>query len=274
MMSLTTFRLGALALGLIVNLLPTVTAFAAEPFRLDRVAIVRYAEEPDGRLRLQNGVLDSAGVINWRNSFLLARPANTPAWALDRDLIPVNSWLAYRGLGTDALQNFELTEGAVSFLIGDNSYHFIAPSPDARLASGRVINISTRARLAVSGDVIAGFVIEERPRTVLVRVVGPGLEKFGVTDAAPDPALSVKSGTQTIHSNDNWSDHAEANRVRLATARVGAFTLDDNSRDAARLLRLEPGAYTVHAELSPANPTGGAVLVEVYSVPDDPGLES
>jgi hypothetical protein len=46
----------------------------------------------------------------------------------------------------------------VRIAIGEGSFHFIAPNPLGYLATGRVINISTRARVAAGGDeVIAGF---------------------------------------------------------------------------------------------------------------------
>jgi hypothetical protein len=65
--------------------------------------------------------------------------------------------------------------------------------------------ISTRTRLDSAGDVvIAGFVIEDRPRTVLVRTIGPSLVRFDVTSAHPDRWLAIKRGNQTLGGNDDW----------------------------------------------------------------------
>lgn len=259
----------AFIFGALIALALAVPARSAEPFRLDRVAIVRFTDIGEGKLRRQQGILMIEGRVQWRGSFDLPRPANTPDWALDRALITPEGWLSYYNLGFGAVDNFELTDGSVRFRIGEESYHFIAPRETPYLAAGRVINLSTRTRLAGNGDaVIAGFVIEDRPRTVLVRGIGPGLARFGVAQPAPNPFLSIKRNGQTILFNDDWNARPDADAVRQATARVGAFPLDEGSRDAAYLAVLAPGAYTVHVEPAAPNLPGGEVLIEIYSAPD------
>jgi hypothetical protein len=81
--------------------------------------------------------------------------------------------------------------------------------------------------------------------------------------------LIIRRNSGIVGSNDNWPDAAEAAGIRAASVRIGAFALDEGSRDAARLVSLESGAYTV--EVAPAAPggAGGDVLIEVYTVPDD-----
>jgi len=257
-------------LGVLIALIVAKPARAAEPFRLDRVGVVQFAALGEGVLRRQSGVLHQDGRISWRITSELPRPANTPEWALGRTLVTNAAWLSYRALGPTALDNFELAEGMVRFAIGDESYHVVAVNPLAYLATGRLINISTRARVAAGGDeVIAGFVIEGQPRAVLVRAVGPTLARFGVAGPVPDPFLSVKRNGVTLQFNDNWWARPDAAEIRQAAAMVGAFPLDDNSRDAARLLVLSPGAYTVHVQTAAPEVPGGHVLVEVYSVPDE-----
>jgi hypothetical protein len=255
--------------GLAVGVTLCTPARAAQPLRLDRVAIVRFSDAGNNRLRVQSAVLDIDGNVTPRVTSTIDRPANTPPWALDRNVITSEVWHGYYNLGAGALANFTLLEGSVQFALGDAHYHFVGVAPDASTATGQLINLSTRARLATGGDfVIGGFVIEGRDQLVLVRVVGPSLTPLGVTDAAPDPALSLRRGAQTIHVNDNWSTHAAAGAVRLAASRVGAFPLAEGSKDAARLLRLQPGVYSVFAETSALNRTGGTILLEVYGVPD------
>lgn len=262
--------LAAFLLGALLALIAAMPARAGEAFRLDRVAIVRFSDLGDGKLLRQSGVLHLDGRTEWRGSSQLSRPANTPDWALDRFLVSVHAWLGYYGLGPESLANFELAEGSVRFAIGSESFHFVAPNPLAFVASGRLINISTLARIAAGGDeIVAGFVIEDRPRVVLVRAVGPGLERFNIP-GTPDPALLVRRDGQTLTFNDNWWTAADANRTRRAAARVGAFPLDDQSRDAARVLRLGPGSYTLHAHTAAPDVPGGKVLLEVYSVPEEP----
>jgi hypothetical protein len=45
---------------------------------------------------------------------------------------------------------------------------------------------------------------------------------------------------------------------------VGAFSLPANSKDAAILVTLEPGAYT--AQVSGVGSTTGTALIEIYEV--------
>jgi hypothetical protein len=160
--------------------------------------------------------------------------------------------------------------GGVHIPIGDQVYMAVGVAPNARNSTGSVINISTRTRLDSTGDVvIAGFVIEDRPRTVLVRAVGPSLARFGVASPHPDPWLAIKRGNQSIGGNDDWSNQQNVELVEKAAARVGAFPLNTGSFDAAKLMIFPPGAYTVHVSTDLINARDRDVLIEVYSVPED-----
>ncbi len=145
----------------------------------------------------------------------------------------------------------------------------VGVSPFARTSNGNLVNISTRTGLSDGRVVIAGFVIEDRPRAVLVRAVGPSQTRFNVPSAHPDPWLTVKRGSQTIVGNDDWMNQPGAERVAAAAARVGAFPLDYASFDAAVLIILPPGAYTVHVASDLINVGHRDVLIEVYTVPED-----
>jgi phosphodiesterase/alkaline phosphatase D-like protein len=132
-----------------------------------------------------------------------------------------------------------------------------------------IVNISTLARLATGSDtLVSGFVISgESPRSVLVRAIGPTLAAFGVGDALARPVLSVFQGEREIATNSAWSgvERAAASSLTDAFDRAGAFRLiDDNSRDAAVILSLEPGAYTVQVKSADGSP--GAALLEVYEL--------
>ena len=259
----------AFLLGGLIALLLAAPAHSAEVFRLDRIAIVRITPTTDDQLALRNGVLDVSGNIAWRATQTMARPANTPAWALNRNLVNVTSWLAFHSLGGLATADFEIQEGSVRAIIGDQAYFAVAPRAGATVATGKLINISTRAKLLGGDVVIAGFVIEDRPRAVLVRAIGPGLRRFGVASAHPDPWLTIKRNGQSVVGNDDWSNQIFSNLVEQATARVGAFPLDIASFDAATVLILPPGAYTVHVGSDRLDVPSGDVLVEVYSVPEE-----
>ncbi len=135
--------------------------------------------------------------------------------------------------------------------------------PDSRL-----INVSARMNVtAGEGALIAGLVIAgNAPKTVLIRGVGPALALFGVTGVLADPQVSVVSGATQLASNDNWAAGATtAEQLIAASAQVGAFALPAGSKDAALLITLQPGAYTV--VLTGVGNTAGLALIEVYDTP-------
>ena len=140
-----------------------------------------------------------------------------------------------------------------------------AASPDAQA----FVNLSTLARIASAGDsVVAGFFVAGKvPRNVLVRAVGPSLAQFGVGDALTNPRLTVYQSNRALVTNDAWAPTTEAaSLLTAAFDRAGAFRfISTASRDAAVLLTLAPGVYTVH--MSSANGAPGSALVEVYDVP-------
>jgi len=148
----------------------------------------------------------------------------------------------------------------------------LAPSPSTLLNKGYdsrspFVNLSTRGRVG-TGDaiMIAGLVIDgPSPKRVLIRAVGPGLVGQGVAGALADPRLTlVDANHATVASNDNWGSSADATALVAAAAQTGAFALAQNSRDAAVLVTLEPGLYTVLVD--GVNGAEGVALVEAYEV--------
>lgn len=119
---------------------------------------------------------------------------------------------------------------------------------------------------------ISGFVVSsEGSKTVLIRVVGPTLGSFGVTEALADPQLTLfgrASGATTdsaLLTNDNWSEHAGAATTASTASQVGAFALPNGSKDAALVATLPPGSYTVQA--TGTGGTTGVALIEIYVLP-------
>lgn len=139
----------------------------------------------------------------------------------------------------------------------------IATTPgSANLA--RLSNLSTRARLSAENPLLTGFAITGTgERTVLVRAVGPGLDGFGVTGTLAAPLLRLFDATGTVLvENNGWAGAAQ---LTQAAALSGAFPLAAGSADAALLVTLPPGAYTI--QVSDANgAAGGVALAEVYDV--------
>jgi hypothetical protein len=133
-------------------------------------------------------------------------------------------------------------------------------SPAFAAGTPRLINVSVNKAMTAGEKLIAGFVISgSTARTVLVRVVGPGLAAFGVGGATVDPSLALYAGsselprTTTGAATRRWRRPSLKWRLGLPTA----------SKDAVLLITLPPGAYTAQASGTGA----GLALVEVYEVP-------
>lgn len=129
-------------------------------------------------------------------------------------------------------------------------------------ADNRLTNLSARYEVGTGSNIlIAGFIISgSGAKTVLVRGIGPGLEAFDVAGALDDPQITIlDSAGNIIARNDDWS----SNLGSVFTA-AGAFELAAGSKDAALVLPLWPGAYTVH--LSGVAQTTGQGLIEIYDL--------
>ena len=128
--------------------------------------------------------------------------------------------------------------------------------------TSRLTNVSARSRVGREGDIlIAGFTIAGNgSKNLLIRAVGPTLASFGVTNALVDPKFEVYAGPSRVAENDTW-----AASLSSVFASVGAFALAPNSKDAALMLSLLPGGYTV--QVSGADGGTGEALVEIYELP-------
>lgn len=133
----------------------------------------------------------------------------------------------------------------------------------------RLSNLSTRANVQANDSlVISGLVIApgSEARRLLLRAVGPTLGDFGVPTPLGDPAIALvrQSDAVQIATNDNWSDFGGAGSLAASFSEAGAFALPEGSKDAALLMELPSGAYTVM--VNGANGTAGTTLVEVYDL--------
>jgi hypothetical protein len=129
----------------------------------------------------------------------------------------------------------------------------------------RLVNVSTSGFVG-TGDqaLVPGFFIGgTAPKQLLIRAVGPGLAPFGVTGLLADPQLALVPLGQdlTVLANDNWGGSAT---LQAAFAQAGAFALPGGSADAAIVVRLPPGGYTV--VVSGVGNTTGTALVEIYDL--------
>ena len=99
---------------------------------------------------------------------------------------------------------------------------------------------------------------------MLIRAVGPTLSAFGLSGVLADPVVNLYSGQTVLATNDDWSS-SDATVVGAAAKSVGAFELPSGSKDAAFLITLPPGGYTI--EVTGKNDTEGVALLEIYEVP-------
>jgi hypothetical protein len=133
---------------------------------------------------------------------------------------------------------------------------------------GRMLNVSSRAQTGTGASAhIAGFVVTgPKPKQLLIRGVGPTLSVFGVPGPLSDPTLSIFDASgQPVAANDDWGSAANLPDLRAATTAVGAFVLNEASKDSALLVTLDPGAYS--AQVSGVNGSSGISLLEIYEIP-------
>ncbi len=162
-------------------------------------------------------------------------------------------------------------------------------------ASGAVklVNLSTRAYADSQRPMIAGFVVQPdirdpaRRKKLLIRVLGPSLAQYGVSDFLPDPLMRLYDSTgRFLLEIDDWDPPTTnlSDSTRLVRGQVDQYS-EQQVFDITRRLGLEnlrpvepawvvdvpPGGYSVvvqpfndPASGQPAQP--GVGLVEVYEV--------
>lgn len=131
----------------------------------------------------------------------------------------------------------------------------------------RLVNISTRGVLRPGAPLIAGLVINgSASRQVLLRAVGPGLEEMGVSGVAMAPSMTVVAAGSidhvVAHVAPGWDAAGRGVEIAATAEANGAFALPPGSMDAATVLELAPGSYSVIVD--DAAGLGGVCLVEAY----------
>lgn len=145
-------------------------------------------------------------------------------------------------------------------------------------ASTKLVNLSTRAYGDKDKEIIGGFVIQGNPgetKRVLIRVLGPTLETYGVTNAMYDPIMTIyNSAGDLLLTNDDWSADEQEKISTYAEQKIFDTHLQPlNRREPAVLVDLEPGTYTAVVKpferLTGTNPQParpGVAIVEVYEI--------
>jgi len=145
------------------------------------------------------------------------------------------------------------------FTLNGVVFHFRAPqeSSDNRLA-----NIATRGFVNTGqGQLIGGFIIRGGPKMVFIRALGPSLTAVGVSPALADPQVKLFQNSTLIRQNNDWQGAANASEI------IATTIPPTNAKEAAILIRLEPGNYTTVVD--GADNGTGIALVEVYELDRD-----
>jgi hypothetical protein len=228
-------------------------ALGAAPFNLPGVLA-------DPQLNLFNGtptLINSND--NWSDAANASQVAATAAQLQDFPLPVGNKDAALLSTLNDGLYTAQVSG------TGNTTGIALVEVYDANpTAASRLTGVSARTQVGTGANIlIAGFGITgTAPMKVLLRGVGPTLAPLGVTGVLADPQIAVYTspGGIQIASNDNWNDNANAAQI---SANSG-FPLAAGSKDAALLLTLDPGTYTV--QVSGVGNTTGIALVEVYEI--------
>jgi len=132
-------------------------------------------------------------------------------------------------------------------------------------ASGKLVNLSTRAFVGTGDDVlIAGFIISGGAKRVMIMAEGPNLATLGVNGVLPDPMLTLfNSSGVAIANNDNYQESPDWLMMGLIGIRP------KNPLESGILMTLAPGAYTAIVQ-----GVGGQTGIALVSVHDTDDLDS
>ncbi len=133
---------------------------------------------------------------------------------------------------------------------------------------GKMINVSTRGYVGAGEKVLIGGLVVEGilPKRLLIRAAGPSLGGLGVNGPLANPRFRVvDKDNVTVAENDDWGNNPDTAALNAATTTSGAFPFADGSHDAAMIVNLDPGQYTIVVES--ADGGEGVALVEAYELP-------
>lgn len=222
---------------------------------------------PDPQLRVQAA---GAGTATLADDFdgspaLVSTAASVGAFALtppSKDAV-----LAYTAAPGGHTATIATGDGREGIALAE-IYRTTAP-PSATL--GPVLsNISARAFAGAGGDaLIAGFTISpsRHRKGLLIRGVGPGLAPFGVSGTLRDPRILIFRSDEPgpVAQNNDWELQGEHDYPVAPFAQaLGAFALPRGSKDAALIVYLRSGNYTV--QVLGADGGTGVALIEIYEL--------
>ncbi|MBP7140948.1 MAG: hypothetical protein KBA71_03495 [Opitutaceae bacterium] len=248
--------------------------------------LVRAAGPSLGNLGVKNFLSDPVLTLNRQDGSVVSEIASNDNWGASAGAAAIRTATTAVGAfpllegSADAALLVDLQPGLYTALVrgaGSLTGIGIVELYDAGdvVSDARLVNISTRGFCGIGEEIIIpGFIISPgAPKTLLIRVVGPTLgdAPFNVSGTMTDPMLTLHrqeaNGSSTVMLTQNdWGDASDPTAIAQAAVLAGAFSLAAGSGDAAIVVTLDPGAYTVHGASEDGVGTG-VVLVEVYALP-------
>jgi uncharacterized membrane protein (UPF0136 family) len=179
----------------------------------------------------------------------------------------------YAAISATGLAPSDDTEAAIIQSLAPGTYTAVLTDADGGSGIGRIevydlsaggisplFNISTRGFVGVDDHMlIDGFIARSNNTRVVVRALGPTLQRFGVAGALSDPILMLfDENGNFIASNDNWRD-TQADEIE------GIGYAPPSPAESAIIVTRPAGNTT--AIIRGKNRSTGVALVEVYYLP-------
>lgn len=121
------------------------------------------------------------------------------------------------------------------------------------------VQMSGLGEVSTTNQAILGFVVKG-PSTnrVVVRVLGPALASFGISNPLPNPKVTLYKNGSFYASNDDWQALPTADLAYLSSAQLAPNFADEP----ALVLDLASGSYTAVVET--ATSSSGVILAETH----------
>jgi hypothetical protein len=126
--------------------------------------------------------------------------------------------------------------------------------------NGLLRGLAAQGQVGTDNQVQFGaFTVQGQPRKILIRGLGPTLDKF-IPGAVRNPklSLSLNGVSEPLVTNDDWQQAANADEIARLKHQPA------NPEESAILELLEPGIYNIH--LSGSGGTTGIGMFQVYTV--------
>lgn len=236
-------------------------------FSVAGITPVRVAIRTQGPGLTKYGIQNAAGkthiTVYDSNSNVLGENSS---WKQHQD------WRLIQSLGlapdddNEAAMVLTLWPGNYSAIVGDdtgtNGVGIVEAFNIDNLTSTRLANLSTRG-LVGDGEnqLIAGIIIKDTPRAVVIRTQGPGLARYGVSNPVPDTTLTLvaQDDHHIVAQNDDWQ--TDPRNARLSGDLNGWAPSDP--REAALIVTLPPGGYSA---LVSGKGAAGVGIIEVFDL--------